>query len=241
LILAALPAILMRSPSHVSRPSVLSIYCRLGIQRNWLSQGLAPIALSFALVGCGGAGRSGPGAANVDAEDAATQTIAKYDLDKDGAIDAQELAAYRPLSQIVLSYDENGDAEVSPAELAARFKKMFESGANVTGFDCTVTLDGRPLSGATVRLRPAEILGDALPPAEGTTNAAGVARLSVAPEVLPEDLRSAQLIYPGLYQVEVTHPQANLPSRYNTSTELGVEVDPASRTGTFANFNLKSN
>ena len=50
----------------------------------------------------------------------------------------------------------------------------------------------------------------------------------------------AALFFPGLYHVEISHPKTQIPSRYNTASELGWEVDPFSRAGTTARFDLTS-
>ena len=101
-------------------------------------------------------------------------------------------------------------------------------------------LDSRPLSAATVRFRPVDMLGDAVADAQGVTDGQGIARPTIAAELLPDELKDISLLYAGLYHVEVTHAQKMLPSRYNTATELGFEVDPKSREGSSAKFDLKS-
>jgi hypothetical protein len=124
-------------------------------------------------------------------------------------------------------------------ELNDGLAQMYSSPGSLTEATCNVTLDGRPLSGATVRLRPIEMLGDTLPPAEGKTDNAGTAHLTVATERIPEEFRHQPLMYPGLYRVETTHPRAKLPSRFNTATELGCIIDPAVRGGMSVHFALK--
>jgi hypothetical protein len=54
-------------------------------------------------------------------------------------------------------------------------------------------------------------------------------------------MAGAKLMFPGLYLVEITHPQVQLPARYNTATELGCELNPLSREGSSARFDLTSN
>ena len=115
---------------------------------------------------------------------------------------------------------------------------MYGSQTSLAEMTCRVTLNGRPLTGATVRLRPIEMLGDTLPSAEGITDQQGSVRPSID-AVLPEDFRETSLVYTGLYRVEITHPRTQLASRYNTATELGCMVDPAARGGISAKFNLE--
>ena len=119
--------------------------------------------------------------------------------------------------------------------------QMYGSGMSLTEMACTVTLQGRPLAGANVRLRPIEMLGDALPSAEGVTDAQrGRPSRRSTQSYYPTSFARQPLMYPGLYRVEITHPQTQLASRYNTATELGCMVDPAARAGTSVRFDLRS-
>jgi len=186
------------------------------------------------------AGCSKPGQVSVSPEAAAAQAISLYDANDDGGIDSEEAASCPPLASSMRSYDADGDGRLVPDEIASRLKQLFASSSNLAEIGLTATFEGRPLSGATVRLRPVEFLADAIPPAEGETDETGVAHPTIGDERLPADFRGLPLVQYGLYHVEITHPTTQLPSRYNTATELGFEVDPVSRTGTVARFDLKS-
>ena len=176
------------------------------------------MALSAA-VGCG----SGVKEYLVDHEAASAAAIEQYDKNGDGLLDETELKACPALLLELRAYDESDDKKLSADEIGAQIKEMYERGAGMTAIDATVTLDGRPLSGATVKFIPEDFLGDEIKAAEGVTNASGYASIGIPPEELPEELRRQSLMRVGIYRVEITHPSRKLPAKYNTETELGFE------------------
>jgi hypothetical protein len=176
----------------------------------------------------------------VDGGDAAAFAIEHYDGNGDGALDKSELAKCPPLVAAMTNYDADGNGQLSADEIKNRLVRLYGSGAALTNVDCTVTVSGRPLRGAAVKFRPVEMLGDAVKPAESVTDEAGLARPAIADDQLPDDMAGTALVQPGLYHVEITHPDMALPARYNTATELGFEVDPVQRGGTTARFDLKT-
>ncbi len=177
---------------------------------------------------------------SVDPSEAAEFAIEHYDVDHSGAIDAAEMASCPPLVVARASYDVDSDGQLSADEIEGRLTRLYGPGAAMTGVDCAVAVGGRSLHGATVKFRPVEMLGESVKPAQGLTDESGLARIALEEEALPDDLKGAALMQPGLYHVEITHPKVALPARYNTATELGFEVDPSRRDGTSARFDLKS-
>jgi hypothetical protein len=163
-----------------------------------------------------------------------------YDANHDAALDADELAACSPLESAVADFDADGDARLTADEIAQRLARLFDAGSGLTEAACTITLDGRPLAGAKVLLRPVAMLDGAVHVAEGVADDAGVVRLSIAKEHLPPDYQDVPLAQYGLYHVEITHPERSLPARYNSATELGWKLDPLVRGGASAEFRLKS-
>lgn len=200
---------------------------------------LACIAIS-ALGGCGSHDETSVGPPAVDPEDAAAFALAHYDGNKDGALEAAELNDCPPLALAMPAYDANGDGRLSAAEIADRLTRLYAGRSGLSEIKCEVRLDGRPLPAATVRFRPVDMLGEAVADAQGVTDEQGMTRPTISAELLPDELKEISLLYAGLYHVEVTHAQKTLPSRYNTATELGFEVDPKSRQGSSANFDLKT-
>jgi hypothetical protein len=197
------------------------------------------------ILGCGmlsGCSRSPAAAASaVDPAAAAARALELYDANKDGGVDATEAAKSPPLLVVFKSFDVDGDAKLVEREIAEQVTLMSGAGNVLATLDCTVTMNGQPLAGAVVKLRPADIYGDALLPAEATTDEHGFARPTIASEHIPDNAAGVAIVLAGLYSVEITHPQTPVPAKYNTASELGCEVNPASRTGTAARFDLKSN
>lgn len=162
----------------------------------------------------------------------------QFDANDDGAIDRGESAACPPLTMAFRTFDADGDSKLSTDEISARVEKLY-GGAALATFNGTVLRGGRPLSGAQVRFRPVALLGDGVQSAVGETDEEGAVRPTIEAAELPENLQGQSFLRPGLYHVEITHPKHALPARYNTATELCAVVDPASRDGLAAQFNLQ--
>ena len=209
-------------------------YMQRGEHPSGLSTVMIGVLTSLPLL----AGCAEPGEVSISPEAAAEKAISSYDANNDGAIDAEEAASCPPLASSIRSYDADGDGRLTSDEIANRLKQLFASSSNLAEVSLTVTLDGRPLSGAIVRLRPVDFLADAIPHAEGETDDAGVVSPTIGDERLPEDFRGLPLVQHGLYHVVITHPSQKLAEHYNSASELGFEVDPTSRGGTTARFEL---
>jgi hypothetical protein len=198
------------------------------------------VLVAAALVVSGGCSSSGSGdAPNIDAPAAAAYAMEHFDANKDGAIEKPELSDNPALAAALPTFDANHDGRLSANEIADGLTQMYASRMNLTGMACTVTRNGRPLVGAKVRLRPIEMLADALPSAEGVTDDSGTAHPAVSAELVPTEFNDKPLMYPGLYRVEITHDQLQLPGRYNAATELGCQVNPVARDGMSVQFDLK--
>ena len=176
---------------------------------------------------------------SVDGGDVATFAMEHYDANQDGVINASEMASCPPLVVARASYDADKNGELTAAEINARVTSLYGPSTALTSVDCTVTLNGRPLQGATVKFRPAEMLGSSIRPAQGLTDQSGTARMALGDDELPGDLKGTALVHPGLYHVEITHSQVTILAKYNTDTTLGFEVDPSKRSGTSAQFDLR--
>ena len=44
---------------------------------------------------------------------------------------------------------------------------------------------------------------------------------------------------PGIYRVEITHPEVNLPARYNTESEISVAIDTTNAYAKSPEFKLR--
>ena len=198
------------------------------------------LVLAVGLVVTGGCSGSDSGdAPEIDARAAAAYAMEHVDENKDGSIEKSELADNPALAAALPSFDASGDGRLDANEIAGGLTRMYASRTSLTEMTCTVTRSGRPLVGAKVRLSPIEMLGQALPSAEGVTDESGTAHPGVSAEFVPSEFKDKALMYPGLYRVEITHDQLQLPSRYNTATELGCQVNPLARDGMSARFDLK--
>lgn len=191
------------------------------------------------LPGCGTIGRSSIKPPAVNPSAAADKAIELCDKDANGLLNATELAACPGLLAALPNYDTSGDMQLSRDEIVDRLTEMYSHGTGLTSFSCRVLLDNRPLRGAHVRLVPEPFLGGDVKSAEGDTDGSGSAAIGIPDAELPEKARGLKVMQLGVYRVEITHPTAKIPVRYNTQTTLGYEHHWTNRDET-AVFNLRS-
>jgi hypothetical protein len=174
-------------------------------------------------VGC----RGGSGSIAVPSFSPATiaaAALAEFDANKDGALDAKELEHCPSLQDAVkLGLDKDKDGRVTADELEHRLRIYQQEGLmSICG--AQVTLDGSPLTGATVTLTPEKFMGPSHKPATGTTGSDGFVTLKA------EDPGQGFVAY-GFYRIEVSKKGAGgkemIPAKYNTQTTLGKEFAPA--------------
>jgi hypothetical protein len=165
---------------------------------------------------------------------AGERAIELYDANKDGLLDAAELEKVPGLKAAVQNVDLNKDGKISAAEISARIGAWADSKMGRMGVTCNLTHNGQPLIGATVKFIPESFLGGELKPAEGTTDAFGIARMSTPAS-------GQRGICPGFYRVEITKSGETIPRKYNTETQLGQEVaiDAAGLNNGMAKIDLK--
>jgi len=148
---------------------------------------------------------------------AGSQAMTKYDKNNDGKLSQSEMSP--ALKTAVVDADTDKDGTLSAAEITARVQSYVDSKLASMMKLVEVTLDGKPLSGATVTLIPEEFLGSSLQPASGTTDDAGL----VSPGI--PNLGGVQ---PGIYRIEVSKKDGagkeTIPAKYNSNSELGQEV-----------------
>lgn len=155
----------------------------------------------------------------------AAQAIEQYDANHDGTIEGAELDKVPALKNSLAKLDKNGDQKISAEEIAAEVQNWKDNKYPVLQFTCAVTLDGKPLSNATVTLVPEKFMGADAKPAQGLTNMEGQARLGT--EGLERNGVNLVGVYCGFYKVEISKKEGGaelVPARYNTQTELGQEV-----------------
>ncbi len=185
-------------------------------------QGFFLSGLFLVVAGCSQSGVPAP--PKFSPSSAASQALAEYDTNKDGALDAKELEQCPALLSALKKIDKNNDGRLSADEIAARLT-YFQREGMLTSVTVEVTLDGRPLPDATVTLMPEKFLGTSFKPALGTTDAAGTA--------VPMGEGSSQdLISLGYYRIEVSKKDGKgretIPAKYNSKTTLGREIAPPS-------------
>ncbi len=164
-----------------------------------------------------------------DPDAAAEEALAAYDRNGDGQLSKDEMKACPGILAAINWIDLNGDGQVSGEEIADRIRAYIDRGAGLKMIDCLVYLDRKPLAGADVKLVPEPFLADFVETAEGTTGRNGNAPLRIPSELLPESMAGFPGVRLGIYKAYICHPQVELPDRYVSGKELGVEVGPGSR------------
>ncbi len=182
------------------------------------------IAALLCLAGCGVITSSSVKPPAVNPSQAADAAIELCDKDANGLLTTSELATYPGLLAALSIYDTSGDKQLDREEIAARLTSMYSGNTALTSFACRVTLDNRPLGGAQVRLVPESFLGGDLKSGSGVTDGSGNVTVGIAEEELPEAVRGLKKMQLGVYRVEITHPSAKIPAKYNTQTTLGYEL-----------------
>jgi hypothetical protein len=181
------------------------------------------LAACLLLAGCSERSFRAP---SLDADGAARQALAEYDADKDGALAGPELEKCPGLKAGLRVLDTNKDGKINADELTARIRKYQTDNLGLYSVYVDVTLDGKSLGDAVVTLVPEKFMGSGVKQAQGTTSAAGSAELRM-------EGAERSGVHPGVYRIEVSKKDAGgqemIPSKYNTSTTLGIEVGMGSR------------
>jgi hypothetical protein len=181
------------------------------------------------IVGC--SSRSRVDAPKWDGKSAGERAVAALDANGDSEIDAQEIIAAPGLKAAFRAIDANRDSMVSAQEIEARIDAYKDVGIGIAPYVCAIHYRGKPLERATVRLIPEDFLSDAIRPAVGSSKRTGFCYLSAAQADSPG-------VYMGMYRVEITCEEVDLPAKYNEATELGVEVCPGIQSGSRAEIDV---
>jgi hypothetical protein len=151
-----------------------------------------------------------------------------YDKDGDGFIAGSELEASPGIKAAMATIDTNKDGKVTADEIAARIEAWQATKIGIISVACLFTMDGQPLSGATVTFEPEPFLGDNFKAAVGETSAGG----AVSPSI-PKDQRPTLQTPPGLqvalYRIRVSKQSGGketIPAKYNAETILGQQISP---------------
>ena len=201
---------------------------------------LVPYALTLVVAVSVGCSRAAVKAPKFSPAVAARQALAEFDADKDGSLDANELAKCPGLLAAKSAIDQDKDGRLSESEIVARLRAYQGSHDVVKLFPCRVLLDEQPLAKATVTLVPEKFLGPTFKSCTGVTMEGGDALVAA------EDVRAKGFsgVYCGLYRVQISCKDAAgkevLAAHYNTETTLGLEVPADSEPGKGIVFRLSS-
>lgn len=179
------------------------------------------LLLGVLLVGCDRA-PAGMGQPEMDPVAASARALTDYDANGDLKLTKEELKACPGLLSAIDGFDQDRDGAISGDELTSYMQEIQKQGAAIISITCIVNRNNQPLEGATVKLEPEAFMGEAIKPATGITTRDGVASLSIAEEELPQEYRGRlRGVHCGVYRVIVTHPNVEIPTKYNTKTEIG--------------------
>jgi hypothetical protein len=188
-----------------------------------MPQRILAITFFAGIVGC----NSGPtkiDIPSVDSQTAAAGALELADKNADGSIAKDEAGAVPSLNAEFAKYDSNKDGKIDQSEIESRINAWTAQGAKIVPVSFYVTMDGRPLEGAKVVLEPEPFMGDVLAKAESGVTASGACGPTVPQELLSKEVPVG--MFCGLYRIKVTHPDRQIPAKYNEQTELGIEVAP---------------
>ena len=175
------------------------------------------------LTGCFGPERIAP--PEWAPEEMADSAMELNDANSDGELDEEELEKAPGLRAALdragqESADNDGSKSLSRDEIRDRIQIFEDSQRGLQKVGLTILLDRKPLGGASVTLEPEGFLSGTIDSVTGVTRQNG----KVRPEITMGQISGIQ---PGLYRVKVTHPEKQIPSKYNEETTLGVDLSPA--------------
>lgn len=194
---------------------------------DYLPSGLI-LAFAAAQVGCtGGPGRLSP--PDVNAGEAAAAAIEEFDSNGDGLLRQEEIKPCPALVHALEVYDADHNGDLTAEEIKSGINLWAASRTGAMMLPFRVSLDGRPLADAEVKLVPVSFLADSILPNVGQADASGAGMLGLAPADRPSNAPPTPLATPGLYRVEITDPSGKVPAQFNTESTLGIETFVASR------------
>jgi hypothetical protein len=122
--------------------------------------------------------------------------LAEFDKNQDGQLSGAEVQDLRML----MRHDSSNDAALSSDEIRAVAQRWIDDRVGRCELSSRVTLDGRPLTGATVTYLPLPALGEVVPAGTGTTGENGIAIIAASVDGAPA--RSGMPC--GMYRVKIT-------------------------------------
>ena len=159
--------------------------------------------------------------------DSGKAAVEQFDRNSDGAIAVSELEASPALKIALPRIDYDHDGSVKADEINRAVSAWVNTRVASMPVMATISLDGRPLSGADVTLEPERFLGEFVQLAYGKTDSEGFTTLSCS----NSPVHGVQL---GWYRVIVSKKNGEretISERFNSKTELGLEVTPENAMG----------
>ena len=191
------------------------------------------------LFGCDGGGEKSFSKVALDPAVVAEAIMAEYDADGDGEVSRSELKKCKGLQMLAAGQeelqpqyrlDQDGNGSISQKEFTDKLTACFADKRQ--SFSCAVKYRGKPLKGAIVTLVPESFMGD-VQSASGETDKDGNCSVTGDDGLLGT--------VPGIYRVEITHPDHDIKAKYNTETTESVALDttnPYAQVGTIT-YNVK--
>jgi hypothetical protein len=197
--------------------------------RNFLFHRLASTAACAILATAPGCGSKSPQRVDLPRipTNAGQRAVAQFDQQRTGHLSEADLARCPSIKSVADVLDPQHTGTITAEMINERIRGYRERGIARLVAVFKVLHDGRPLTGATVKLVPEEFLGGNMLTGSGTTNYAGEALPGVGS---PGSLEPPSMPC-GFYRVEITKPGESIPARYNTDTTLGVEISSLLRPG----------
>ncbi len=166
--------------------------------------------------------------AELDPDTIGRQALLQYDTNGDAKIDAAELQSSPGLLDGMWASDQDEDKALTAEEIAARVRFHADRKVALLPVRYAITLDGKPLQGATMTLVPEEFFQDGIPMATGSTDAEGIVEPTMKFEEKYKHQASLRGVRPGVYRIQISKTDADglemIPAKYNTESKLGREV-----------------
>lgn len=172
----------------------------------------------------------------INSQAAAQAAIAEFDSNGDQVLTQSE--ACIGMSSMWARYDQDADGSATADEIAARFDRWATGDTGLMNLRVEIQFRGNSLPDAHIEMTPYAFLGENVLPASGTTDSYGYAFMAIPKERLPKSQQATHGMQVGLYKVSITHPDVEIPAKYNTATELSVDLSPL-EANTGVQFKLK--
>ncbi len=165
--------------------------------------------------------------AELDPDSVGRQALLQYDTNGDAKIDAAELQSSPGLLDGMWASDQDEDKALTAEEIAARVRFHADRKVALLPVRYAITLDGKPLQGATMTLVPEEFFQE-VRYLYLTGDAEGIVEPTMEFEDKYKHQASLRGVRPGVYRIQISKTDANgremIPAKYNTESKLGREV-----------------